>query len=113
MANSPLMEVQLTGAVAIFMLGADDEAAVIENVDVEVVLDDGSRWSATLITLAEIEHIMNRLKEAGECFDGAYFQCADLVIVERGGVKAATDLLSQFVVTGQIREAFVRLDIEE
>lgn len=113
MANSPLMEVQLAGAVATFMLGADDDAAVVENVDVEVALDDGSRWAATLMTLAEIGRIMNRWRETGECLDGSYFHCADLVVIERGGVEAAAGLLSRFVTTGQIREVFVRIDIEE
>jgi len=110
MANSPLVEVQLAGGAATFMLGVDDDTAIVENVDVEVVLDDGSRWSATLLTLAEIGRIMNRWKETGECLDGSYFQCADLVVIERGGIEAATDLLGRLVATGQIREVFARID---
>ncbi|BCB79614.1 hypothetical protein GCM10022251_41430 [Phytohabitans flavus] len=85
---------------------------VVENVDVEVALDDGSRWSATLLTLAEIRRLMDRWKVTGECLDGSYFQCADLVIFERGGIETATDLLGRLVSTGQIRDAFVRIDIE-
>jgi len=56
---------------------------------------------------------MERRKAAGECLGGSYFQCADLVVIERGGVEAVTDLLSRLVDTGQILDVFVRVDIEE
>ncbi|MFJ8689861.1 hypothetical protein [Micromonospora wenchangensis] len=113
MANDPLATVQLKGAVAVFMFGADDDAGTVENMDVEVTLDDGSRWVATLLTLDEIRRLMGRWKTTGECLDGSYFQCADLVIVERGGIDAATGLLSRLVDTAQIRDVFVRVDVEE
>jgi hypothetical protein len=113
MDNNPLVKVQLSGAEAIFMLGASDDTETIENVDVEVVLDDGSRWSATFLTLAEIARLMARWKVTGECLGGAFFQCADLVIVERGGIAEAADLLRRLVDSGQIRDALVRVDIEE
>ena len=113
MANNPLTKVQLTGAVAVFMLGHDDDAAAVENVDVEVTLDDGSRWVATLLTLDEIRRLMERWKTTGECLDGSYFQCADLVIVDRPGIEAAADLLRRLVDAGHIRDVFVRVDIEE
>jgi hypothetical protein len=113
MANNPFTKVQLRGAVAVFMLGADDDAVAVENVDVEVTLTDGSRWAATLLTLDEIRRLMERWKATGECLDGSYFQCADLVITERGGIEAATDLLRRLVDTGQIRDVLVRVDIEE
>ncbi|TDC50152.1 hypothetical protein E1258_26650 [Micromonospora sp. KC207] len=113
MANSPLTKVQLNGAEAAFMLGAADDADTVENVDVEVTLDDGSRWSATFLTLAEIRRLMERWEATGECFSGAYFQCADLVIVGQGGIAAAADLLRQLVDSGRIREVLVRIDIEE
>jgi hypothetical protein len=113
MANNPLTKVQLKGAVAVFMLGADDDPGAVENVDVEVTLGDGSRWAATLLTLDEIRRLMGRWKTTRECLDGSYFQCADLVIVERGGIEEATGLLGRLVDTGQIREVFVRVDVEE
>ncbi|MBQ1030372.1 hypothetical protein ABZ388_15350 [Micromonospora parva] len=113
MANSPLTKVQLNGAEAVFMLGADDDADTVENVDVEVTLDDKSRWSATFLTLTEIQRLMERWEATGECFAGAYFQCADLVIVDQGGIVAATNLLRRLVDTGRIREVLVRVDIEE
>ena len=95
------------------MLGSEDDADTIENVDVEVILDDGSRWGATLLTLAEIGRLVSRWKATGECLGGSYFQCADLVVIERGGIAAATELLRQLLESGQIRDVLVRMDIQE
>ncbi|WP_151011216.1 hypothetical protein [Micromonospora aurantiaca (nom. illeg.)] len=109
MVSNSLIVVQLGGAEAVFMLGAADDADTVENMDVEVTLGDGSRWSATLLTLAEIRRIMERWQRTGEGLSGAFFQCADLVIVDRGGIGAAVELLSRLVNTEQIRETFVRV----
>jgi hypothetical protein len=113
MASNPLTEVRLKGAVAVFMLGAADDAGTVENVDVEVTLSDGSRWAATLLTLNEIRRLMERWKATGESLGGSYFHCADMVIIEQGGVAAAAEILSRLVETEQIRDVFVRVDIEE
>lgn len=110
MADSPFTTVQLVGAEATFMLGADDDPSTIENLDAQVVLDDGSRWSATLLTLAEIARLMERWKVTGECLGGSYFQCSDLVVMERGGVSAAAELLGRLVESGQLRDVLVRVD---
>jgi len=113
MVNNPLTKVQLNGAEAVFMLGSADDPDTVENVDVEVALDDGSRWSATFLTLAEIRRLMARWKATGECLSGAYFQCSDMVIVEQGGIVAATDLLRRLVDSGRIQDVLSRVDIEE
>jgi len=48
------------------MLGADNDKESVENVDAEIVLADGSRWSVTFLTLGEIDgHLHIRL--AGDC----------------------------------------------
>lgn len=112
MANSPFPTVQFDGAEVVFMLGANDDPATVENMDVEVVLGDGSRWSATFLTLAEIRRVMDRWAQTGECLNGTYFQCTDLVIFEHGGIEAATDLVRRLVESGEIRDAFVQLDPE-
>lgn len=113
MASDPLMKVQLEGAEAVFMLGADDNAKTVENVDVEVILDDGSRWSATFLSLAEIGRIMSRWKTTGECLGGSYFQCSDLVVVGREGLDAMTEVLRGLLESGQLRNVLTRVDIEE
>ena len=88
MASNPLHEVVSDQFRALFMLGADDEAAAVENVDAEITLRDGSRWSATFISIHEIQKIMDRWRTSGENAAGQYFHCGDLVIVREAGIPA-------------------------
>ena len=113
MGNDPSTVVSLRGAEATFTLGADDDAETVENFDVVVRLPDGSRWSASLLTLAEIGRLMDRWRGTGECLGGAFFQSADLVILRRGGVPAATRLLQQLVDAGEIPVTLAELDADD
>ena len=88
MVSDPLYRVDNQQFSAIFMLGAEDDKETVENVDAELVLPEGTRWGATFMTLRAIEQVMHRWKETGECSNGAYFQCPDLVIIPEGGVVA-------------------------
>ena len=45
MASSPFHVVETHQFRALFMLGADDDLETVENVDAELTLPDGSRWS--------------------------------------------------------------------
>ena len=67
--SSQYME-QISAGVAEFMLGAEDDPASVENVDAVVTLDDGTRWSATFLTLNEIARIMDGWTASGEGLGG-------------------------------------------
>ncbi|MEU7058685.1 hypothetical protein [Streptomyces sp. NPDC046197] len=95
---------------ALFMLGADDQAETVENVDAELRLPDGTRWSATFMTLGEISRVMNRWKETGENFGGSYFQCPDLVILPEGGVEAMVKSLHGIMAAGSPEGVLGRLE---
>jgi hypothetical protein len=111
MANSPYVEVALEGgAEAAFLLGAEDDPDSVADIDVTVTLADGSRWSASLMTLGQIARVMAKWRVSGECLGGSYFQCQDLVIVEHGGIPAMTRLLNGLLVTDDLRNTLVRLD---
>ncbi|MFD4632054.1 hypothetical protein ACFVYR_26660 [Streptomyces sp. NPDC058284] len=90
MESEPCHRVTDDRFTALFMLGADDRAEDVENVDAELRLPDGTRWSACFMTLREIAAVMDRWKQTGECAGGAFFQCADLVVVPTAGVDAMT-----------------------
>ncbi|WP_449060997.1 hypothetical protein [Planomonospora algeriensis] len=92
------MENQLFSA--LFMLGAEDDKETVENVDAELILPDGTRWSATFMTLRAIEKVMNRWQETGECSSGAYFQCPDLVIIPVGGLAAMLNSFKGIIDSG-------------
>ncbi|WP_371792550.1 hypothetical protein OG285_27770 [Streptomyces sp. NBC_01471] len=100
MANDPLYRVENPQFSALFMLGAEDDKETIENVDAELGLPDGTRWSATFMTLRAIGQVMSRWRDTGECSGGAYFQCPDLVIIPEGGLAAMLDSFKGIVESG-------------
>jgi hypothetical protein len=63
-------------------------ADTAEECDAEVTLPNGTRWSATFMTLRQIAHTMDRWRQTEECLGGHYFQCSDLVIIREGGVAS-------------------------
>lgn len=110
MEGDPLIEVQVPGARIIFMMSADENPEFVEIMDVQVIADDGSRWSATIMTLAEIEHAMRRWEKSGECLDGRYFFCSDLLVVRDRGISRIAKMLEDMIVSGEYRDALKRLD---
>jgi hypothetical protein len=104
MGTDPLLRIELGGGVAVFLLGAEDDPETVENVDVEVTDAGGDRWSATVMTQAEIGRIMDRWAASGEGLGGRYFQCDDLLIVSRPGLPNMTDILGHLLASGEFRE---------
>lgn len=111
-ANNPLTVVKIPGGQVVLMLGAEDDIETVDNLDVEVVLDDQTRWSVTVLTLEAIGRLMTYYKTSGECLGGRYFQCSDLLIVRDGGVRSVIDLLSDLVRSGEYQGALARVDVE-
>ena len=110
MGDEPLMLIPLAGGEAVFVLGAEDDPDTVENVDVEVTLADGSRWSATMLSLPEIGRIMDCWAITGEGLAGRFFQCSDLVIVRERGVTAMTAVLDGLIESGELRSTLAPLD---
>ncbi|MFE6101677.1 hypothetical protein ACFVQ4_17115 [Streptomyces laurentii] len=75
---------------AVFMLGAEDDEATVDNVDVLVTLPDGRRFSATFLTPAA----MVRWMESGtDEYERLQFRCPDMVITHQAGVPAMVRVL--------------------
>lgn len=100
MVSDSLYRVENQHFSALFMLGAEDDKGTVENVDAELILPDGTRWSATFMTLRAIEKVMNRWQGTGECASGAYFQCSDLVIISEGGLTAMLESFKGIIDSG-------------
>ncbi|MFE9404818.1 hypothetical protein ACFYNY_24160 [Streptomyces sp. NPDC006530] len=71
-----------------FSISEDEDPESIDDVDAIITAKDGTRWSATLMTIERITTLMERWSGTGESLSGAYFQVRDLVIVRRGGLDA-------------------------
>ncbi|MFB7617088.1 hypothetical protein [Kitasatospora sp. NPDC056181] len=106
----PLHQVSTPRFDAVFMLGADDTVESVENVDAELILPDGRRWSATFMTLDEISRVMGRWRGTGEALGGRYFHCDDLVIVREAGVQAMVDVFAGILDEGDPDDVLRRLE---
>jgi hypothetical protein len=52
-----------------------------DNVDVEVRLSDGSRWSGTFFTIRNVRALFTKNRATGECANGLYLWAADMILV--------------------------------
>jgi hypothetical protein len=91
--DPPFYRVHTESLDVTFIIGADEDFETADAVDVEVRLADGSRWSATVFTLAAIESVMSKNARTGESLGGSYFWCSDLLIVREPGVYHIIDVL--------------------
>lgn len=96
--------------VAFIGVGTDDALDEVANVDVEVRLTDGSRWSATIVTLAEVDRLMSAWAHTGEALNGSYFRCFDGLIVRRPGIHDMTEVLVGLHREGDLDQVLHRLD---
>lgn len=80
------------------------------NVDVEVRLPDGSRWSATVFTLAEVDRLMKSWAGSGEALGGRYFWCSDGLIVRAPGIESMSGVIAGLLDSGEFSQFLQRLD---
>jgi hypothetical protein len=78
----------------------EDAPDASENADGWVTLPDGTKWSATFLTYAELGRVMDRWKVTGECLNGSYFTCPDLVLSRSPGFRACFQRVRDMVANG-------------
>jgi hypothetical protein len=94
-----------------YLPDASEDLDSMANVDAEVRLADGSRWSATIVTVAQVEHLMTqRWSVSGESLGGRYFWCPDGLIVRDPGIDSMTHVLAGLLESGEFAQILQRLD---
>lgn len=76
------------------------------NVDVEVTLEDGSRWGATFFTPMNIDALFAKNRVTGECRRGLYFYCVDMIIVQQLDQRTIEETVTGLLEEGVFRSAF-------
>lgn len=89
-----------------------DSPETVENADGWLLLPDGSRWSATFLTYAELGRLMDRWAASGECLGGRYFTCPDLVLIRDPGTQKMFAAAKDLVASGEYEVTLGRLDPE-
>jgi hypothetical protein len=82
--------------------GEDDTPEHLNIPDVVVRLADGSRWSATVATLADRQAVMDKNSTTGEMLADKYFTCKDLLIVRNDSLETLLEVLKGLITNGQI-----------
>lgn len=70
------------------------------NLDLLLTLEDGSRWSATVLSAAEIARILEHWRETGESLGGKYLTCPDLLVIRDPGVSNICAVLEDILAIG-------------
>jgi hypothetical protein len=94
---------------ASFLPSEGEDLDVVCNVDVFVTLKDGSRWTATVFTVAEVERLMKLWAETDEALGGRYFWVSDGLIVRDPGIDNMTEVIAGLIENGEFSEIFQRL----
>ena len=76
------------------------------NIDIEVTLPSGERFTATLTTLKNIAGIMERYGKTGECLAGKYFWASELIIVDDLNLDSIRKIVADLLKSGELRRAF-------
>jgi hypothetical protein len=87
----------------------DDPAAVdpvVDNVDVIVHFEDGSRYAATFFTLANLRRIQEQYRETGECENGLYFWASRMIVIESLTWTNVESAISDLIKSGEFEGAF-------
>ncbi|GLW66022.1 hypothetical protein Arub01_42660 [Actinomadura rubrobrunea] len=57
------------------------------------------------MTLDAVSAVMRRYRSTGECLNGAYFWCADLIIIDRPGIPAIVEVVRHLIASGELEGA--------
>ncbi|MGI5451247.1 hypothetical protein ACQEVM_36865 [Streptomyces sp. CA-243310] len=95
---------------ASFLPSTGENLDLVCNVDVFVDLEDGSRWSATVFTVAEVERLMQTWAGTDEALGGRYFWVSDGLIVRDPGIDSMTQVIAGLIENDEFSTVFQRLE---
>jgi hypothetical protein len=77
-----------------------------DNVDVTVDFATGERYTATFFTVENLNSIMERYRESGECANGLYIWSSHMIVIERLTKMNVDRAVQDLVQSGEFRNAF-------
>lgn len=80
-----------------------------DNVDVEVVFDDGRRFSATFFTLTNLQLLFEKNKASGECESGLYLWASNMIIVRDLSLESIERTVKGLLSSSEFETAFAAL----
>ncbi|TXL83080.1 hypothetical protein [Streptomyces sp. IB2014 016-6] len=108
--DGPWFRVRADAFEASFLPSSGEDLDLVCNVDLFVDLKDGSRWSATVFTAAEVERLMRTWAGTDEALGGRYFWVSDGLIVRDPGIDNMTKVIAGLIENDEFSDIFQRLD---
>ncbi|MFC8583669.1 hypothetical protein ACFUGD_03700 [Streptomyces sp. NPDC057217] len=104
--DEPWYRVRMEDFQASFLPSDGEDLDEVCNIDVFVTLKDGSRWTATVFTVAEVERLMKLWAGTDEALGGRYFWVPDGLIVRDSGIDNMTGVIAGLIENGEFSEIF-------
>ncbi len=82
------------------------------NVDIRVDLKDGASYTATMVTLANVDTIMRAYETSDECAHGTYFWAADLILVRALTLDTIVACVQGLIDEDEIASAMTRVPVD-
>ncbi|MEV6605000.1 hypothetical protein [Kutzneria sp. NPDC051319] len=110
--DEPWYRVRTDRFEASFLPNPDDDLDAVCDIDVVVVLADGSRWTATMFTLEAVDRLMEKWARSGEALGGRFFWCSDGLIVREPGIENMVQVIGGLLDIEEFGDVFRRCEAE-
>lgn len=77
-----------------------------DNVDVTVIFATGERYTATFFTVENLNSLMERYSESGECANGLYVWSSHMIVIQRITKMNVERAVGDLIQSGEFRNAF-------
>jgi hypothetical protein len=80
--------------------------AVDDNLDVTVEFATGERYVATMFTVANLQSLLLRYRESGECANGLYIWASNMIVLTTLDKETIEAVVADLIKTGEFAAAF-------
>lgn len=80
--------------------------AADDNVDVTVRFATGEQYTATFFALRNLQSLMEKYRESGECANGLYVWSSHMIVVDRLTKETVERTVADLLETGEFLTAF-------
>lgn len=95
------------------VVGQESWDRVDDNLDLEVMFEDGRKFTATVFTLNNIKSLFEKNKHSGECGNGLYFWATEMILVEELTTEIFNNLVHNLIDDGEFESAFNQVRNED
>lgn len=81
-----------------------------DNTDAIVTFEDGSRWIASFFTYKNIQTLVKKNQQTGECLSGQYFRGSDMILVDECSRHRIEKVIEHLIIEDEFEMMFDKCD---